>query len=63
MTDFPALLRAAGVTRPWLARATGRSRSAVDQWCDGTTLAVPPDVIAWLQRRIADPPPRLPPPR
>jgi transcriptional regulator with XRE-family HTH domain len=56
---FVALLRAAGVSRPWLARATGRTRSAVDRWCNGT--AQPPaEVLAWLYRRLQDPPPRLP---
>jgi hypothetical protein len=55
---FASMLRAAGVSRPWLARQTGRSRGAVDRWCNGT--AQPPAaVVAWLQRRIADPPPRL----
>lgn len=60
MTDFRALLHAAGVSRPWLAEQVGRTRQAVDRWCDGT--AQPPaDVVAWLQRRISDPPPRLKP--
>jgi hypothetical protein len=58
LTRFPNLLRAAGVSRPWLARATGRTRSAVDRWCDGSARP-PAEVIAWLHRRLADPPPRL----
>jgi transcriptional regulator with XRE-family HTH domain len=56
--NFPNLLRAAGVSRPWLARATGRTRSAVDRWCNGTA-SPPAEVVAWLERRLADPPPRL----
>jgi hypothetical protein len=56
---FVALLKATGVSRPWLAAQTGRTRSAVDRWCDGT--AQPPtEVLAWLYRRLQDPPPRLP---
>jgi hypothetical protein len=58
ISHFATLLRAAGVSRPWLARQTGRSRGAVDRWCNGT--AQPPAaVVAWLQRRISDPPPTL----
>jgi hypothetical protein len=31
----------------------------VDRWCDGS--AQPPaEVLAWLERRLQDPPPRLP---
>jgi hypothetical protein len=60
MSSFTALLRAAGVSRPWLARATGRTRSAVDRWCDGSARP-PAEVVAWLERRLADKPPRLPP--
>jgi transcriptional regulator with XRE-family HTH domain len=56
---FADMLRAAGVSRPWLARATGRTRSAVDRWCDGTARP-PAEVLAWLERRLQDPPPRLP---
>jgi hypothetical protein len=58
MTNFASMLRAAGVSRPWLARATGRTRSAVDRWCDGTARP-PAEVLAWLERRLADPPPQL----
>jgi hypothetical protein len=58
MSDFTRLLRATGVSRRWLARATGRTRSAVDRWCDGTARP-PAEVVAWLERRAADPPPRL----
>jgi hypothetical protein len=57
-TDFALLLRAAGVSRRWLAANTGRTRSAVDRWCDGTARP-PAEVVAWLERRVADPPPRL----
>jgi DNA-binding transcriptional regulator YiaG len=58
--DLHTLMRAAGVSRPWLARAVGRSESAVDGWLAGR--ADPPsEVLAWLQRRLADPPPVLPP--
>jgi hypothetical protein len=56
--DFAAWLRAAGVSRRWLAVHTGRTRSAVDRWCDGTARP-PAEVVAWLERRVADPPPRL----
>jgi hypothetical protein len=56
--DFAPLLRAAGVSRRWLAARTGRTRSAVDRWCDGTARP-PAEVVAWLERRVADPPPRL----
>jgi hypothetical protein len=58
MTDFHTLLRATGVSRPWLAENCGRSRSLVDHWCDGKTQA-PAEIVAWLQRRIDDPPPFL----
>jgi transcriptional regulator with XRE-family HTH domain len=56
--EFCAMLRAAGISRPWLARATGRTRSAVDRWCNNTARP-PAEVVAWLERRLADPPPRL----
>jgi hypothetical protein len=56
--EFSSLLRAAGVSRPWLAARTGRTRSAVDRWCNGTAQA-PAEVVARLERRLADPPPRL----
>jgi hypothetical protein len=59
--EFRAALARAGVSRPWLAAATGRQRGAVDRWCAGTA-AVPPPVLAWLARRLNDPPPVLPPP-
>ena len=56
---FLAKLARAGISRPWLAAQVARTRSAVDRWCDGT--AQPPaEVTAWLDRRIADPPPVLP---
>jgi len=58
MPDFPTLARTAGVTRPWLAQQTGRSRSAVDRWFDGSAEA-PAPVVEWLERRISDPPPVL----
>ena len=61
-TDFRALLAAAGVSRPWLAEQTGRARTAIDRWCDGSA-AAPAAVVEWLTRRIADPPPKLPPAR
>jgi len=57
-SDFACMLRAAGVSRPWLARATGRTKSAVDRWCNGSARP-PAEVLAWLERRLADPPPRL----
>lgn len=60
MADFSALLAEAGVSRPWLASRTGRTRSAVDRWCDGSA-AAPGEVVAWLERRIGDPPPMLAP--
>lgn len=53
--EFHAALQAAGVSRPWLARAAGVSRSTVDAWCAGR-IAVPADVAKWLRRRLADPP-------
>ena len=55
---FPALLAAAGVSRPWLAAQAGRSLSAVDQWCAGSSNA-PGEVVAWLQRRVSNAPPKL----
>jgi transcriptional regulator with XRE-family HTH domain len=55
---FVDLLKATGVSRPWLARATGRTRSAIDRWCNGTARP-PAEVVAWLERRLTDPPPRL----
>jgi hypothetical protein len=58
VTEFSRLLRAAGVSRRWLAAQTGRTRSAVDRWCDGSAQP-PPEVVEWLRRRVADPPPRL----
>ncbi|MDO9712474.1 hypothetical protein [Paracraurococcus lichenis] len=58
MGDFAALLAEAGVSRPWLAARTGRTRGAVDRWCDGS--AEPPaEVMDWLRRRLADLPPVL----
>jgi hypothetical protein len=62
MSLFASMLRAAGVSRPWLAARTGRTRSAVDRWCDGTARP-PAEVVEWLQRRLTDLPPRLPPDR
>jgi len=56
--DFRALLRAAGISRPWLAAQVGRTRTVIDRWCAGDA-APPPAVVEWLQRRIADPPPKL----
>jgi hypothetical protein len=56
--SFADLLRAAGVTRPWLARHVGRSRGAIDRWCDGR-VQPPAAVVAWLRERIDNPPPRL----
>ena len=60
MADFSALLAEAGVSRPWLASRVGRSLGAVSRWCDGTA-AAPGEVVAWLERRIGDPPPTLAP--
>lgn len=60
MADLRALLAEAGVSRPWLAERTGRSLGAVSRWCDGTAEA-PAEVVAWLERRIADAPPVLAP--
>ncbi len=54
---FRDALATAGVSRPWLARATGYSRSAVDHWCVGRA-PVPPELTAWLAERIAAPPPK-----
>ena len=58
--EFRYALAAAGVSRPWLATATGRSLSTVDHWCSGRTPA-PDAVAAWLSVRMADPPPVLAP--
>ncbi len=58
MSDFRELAKRAGVQRPWLAEQTGRSLSAVSRWFDGTANA-PGPVMAWLERRLADPPPVL----
>lgn len=57
MPEFHALLTAAGVSRPWLARHVGLSRTMVDRWCAGQS-EPPTEVVAWLERRLADPPPR-----
>ena len=54
--DFASLLRAAGVSRVWLAERTGWSRSRVDDWCAGDE--PPAELVAWLQRRAEDMPPK-----
>jgi transcriptional regulator with XRE-family HTH domain len=58
MTDLRAALRAAGVSAPFLARATGKHPSTIDGWLSGR-ISVPPPVLAWLSRRLADPPPKI----
>jgi hypothetical protein len=60
--DFHILSRATGISRPWLAAAIGRTRTAIDRWCDGTARP-PAAVVEWLERRAADPPPILAPVR
>jgi hypothetical protein len=57
MPDFPTLLATAGVSRVWLAQATGYSRSAVDSWCSGERRP-PGGIVAWLQKRAEDQPPK-----
>lgn len=56
MTDFPTLLRAAGVSIPWLSRATGHPLGSVKCWAAGR-YAAPANIVAWLERRAADQPP------
>lgn len=56
---FGVKLMLAGVSKPWLSSSIGRSVSAVEGWVAGRS-APPPEVVAWLDRRIADMPPRLP---
>jgi hypothetical protein len=56
--QFRAALAETGISRPWLAAAAGRSRTWVDQLCDGR-VSVPAELADWLTRRAADPPPRL----
>ena len=63
MTDLAALMATAGVSRPWLARMTGRHLATVDNWCRAGAV-LPEDVrpvVAWLHERIAAPPPVLAP--
>lgn len=58
MTDLRAALRAAGVSQTWLAGATGKSVRTIEEWCGGR-ISVPPEITAWLARRLADPPPLI----
>lgn len=58
MTDFRTLCEQAGITPARLAQLAGRTaRTGVD-WTSGR-VAIPEPIMAWLQRRIADPVPRL----
>jgi hypothetical protein len=59
MPDLAALCRAAGTTPATLARLCGRSPRVGYDWATGRT-PTPPEVLAWLERRLADPPPLLP---
>ena len=58
MTTFRALLTEAGVSFPWLARQTGRPVPTIRRWADGSASA-PTELVAWLKRRINDPPPKV----
>lgn len=61
--DFLAALATLGWTIRGLARVLGRPENTVRNWTR-TGYRVPPDVAAWLVRRLAaheaDPPPSLP---
>ena len=56
MTALAVLLQATDIPVEWLARHTGYSRGAVRQWAAGKC-RTPPEVLEWLKRRLADPPP------
>jgi hypothetical protein len=58
--EFRAALDATGVSVAWLAKATGRSKSAFRRWMDGSARP-PPELIAWLERRADNPPPMFQP--
>ena len=63
--DLSAALATLGWTIRGLARILGRPEGTVTNWTRDR-YSVPPDVVAWLQRRVAahqvmlrdDPPPR-----
>lgn len=54
--EFRAALDATGVSVAWLAKATGRSKSAFRRWMDGSARP-PPSLLHWLITRAANPPP------
>ena len=58
--EFRAALEATGVSVAWLAKATGRSKSAFRRWMEGTARP-PPTLMNWLVTRASNPPPMFRP--
>jgi hypothetical protein len=58
--EFRDAIDATGVSVAWLAKATGRSKSAFRRWMDGSARP-PPTLMNWLITRAANPPPTFQP--